>query len=94
MTFFLVVTTSFWLYNLFALMKEVRDEIVNIIMEIGEDCHDCVEFLPDYTILYSAVVSYWLHNNYAKCDIKLLEGIVITGSVKLFVESRTPAFFP
>lgn len=55
MTFFVVVTTSFWLYNLFALMKEVRDEIVNIITEIGEDCHDCVEFLPDYTILYSAV---------------------------------------
>ena len=62
MTFFIVVTTSFWLYNLFALMKEVRDEIVNIITEIGEDCHDCVEFLPDYTILYSAVVSYWLYN--------------------------------
>lgn len=69
MTFLLVITTSLWLYNLLQLGKEVEGEIVNVITTLGEDaCKNCVEFLPNYTLLFSSVVlSYvlflvWLCN--------------------------------
>ena len=58
MAFLLVISTSLWLYNLLELRKEVEDEIVNVITTLGSElCKDCVEFLPNYAVLFAAVVS-------------------------------------
>ena len=57
MAFLLVISTSLWLYNLLELRKEVENEIVNIITSLGSDCKGCVEFLPNYAVLFASVVS-------------------------------------
>ena len=58
MAFLLVISTSLWLYNLLDLRKEVEDEVINVITTQGsERCKGCVEFLPDYSVLFASVVS-------------------------------------
>lgn len=66
MAFLLVISTSLWLYNLLELRKEVEDEIVNVITTVGPElCDTCVEFLPNYAMLFTAVVSafYFIQNS-------------------------------